>query len=99
STHTDEEAIAALTLPIDYIAFGPVFSTSTKLNPNSLVGLEGLSRVRGLIADRPLVAIGGINESNLKSVFEAGADSSAIISCLISNPDRIEQKMRAFLRM
>lgn len=98
STHSHEQAIAALGLPINYIAIGPIFSTTTKVDPDAAVGLEGLSRVRSLIGDFPLVAIGGITESNLKSVFETGADSAAIISGLVSEASRITQKMRAILR-
>ena len=98
STHSTEQAIAALCLPINYIAIGPVFSTTTKADPAAVVGLQGLSRVRSLIGDFPLVAIGGITESNLKSVLETGVDSAAIITGLVSEAGRITQKMQAFLQ-
>lgn len=97
STHTLEQAIAAIELPIDYIAFGPIFSTQTKENPDAVVGIDGLMRVRAAIGDFPLVAIGGIKSVNLRSVFESGADSAAIVSDLISDADRISQKIKELL--
>ncbi len=98
STHSPRQALAAIQLPIDYIAIGPIFPTSTKEKPNAAVGLEGLSKTRSLIADFPLVAIGGITSSNLKSVLDAGADSAAIISGLVSDSDQITQRMQALIR-
>ena len=98
STHSPRQALAAIQLPIDYIAIGPIFPTSTKERPNAAVGLEGLSKTRSLIADFPLVAIGGITSSNLKSVLDAGADSAAIISGLVSDSDQITQRMQALIR-
>ncbi|MGH9820424.1 MAG: thiamine phosphate synthase, partial [Pyrinomonadaceae bacterium] len=47
STHTLEQAQAALGLPVDYIAIGPVFATSTKQNPDAEVGIEGIRAVKG----------------------------------------------------
>lgn len=82
STHTDEQAKAADTAGADYIAIGPVFSTSTKLNPDPVVGLEGVRRARAL-TKRPLVAIGGITPENAASVIEAGADTVAVIGALL----------------
>ncbi|MEP6705733.1 MAG: thiamine phosphate synthase, partial [Acidobacteriota bacterium] len=97
STHSFEQAFAALLLPINYIAIGPIFSTTTKENADPAVGLEGLSQICGLIADLPPVAIGGINASNLKSVLNAGADSAAIIGDLICNAEQITEKMKTLL--
>lgn len=82
STHSVEQAIEAVALPLDYIAIGPIFATNTKADPDPVVGLEGLSRVRKAIGDMPLVAIGGITLDRLEDVFSAGADSVAIIGGL-----------------
>lgn len=98
STHSSEQAVASLSLPINYIAIGPIFPTSTKQDPDAVVGLAGLSQTRSLIGDFPLVAIGGITESNVKSVFDAGADSAAIISGLVSDADQITQKMKSIIQ-
>lgn len=84
STHNVSQAIAAATLPVDYIAIGPIFQTSSKANPDPVVGLEGLCAVRKAIGDMNLVAIGGITHENAASVIDAGADAVAVISSLLS---------------
>jgi thiamine-phosphate pyrophosphorylase len=99
STHGLEQAAAAATLPVDYVAIGPVFATSSKENPDPLVGLEGVARVRGALGGVPLVAIGGINAENAPSVLCAGADSVAVIGALLAaaDPAEITRRMRDFL--
>ncbi|MDQ3799476.1 MAG: thiamine phosphate synthase [Acidobacteriota bacterium] len=97
STHTVEQAIEAVKLPIDYIAIGPVFATGTKQNPDPIVGLEGVERVRKAVGNFPLVAIGGITLENARDVFDAGADSVAVIGDLLREPEEIADKMRRFL--
>ena len=82
STHTVAQALEAANLPIDYLAIGPIFATSTKDNPDPVVGLEGLRAVRAAIGNLPLVAIGGITRENTHEVLQAGADSAAMISGL-----------------
>jgi len=94
STHTIDQARAAAASPVDYIAFGPIFATGSKENPDEVVGLQGLRAAREAVGDLPLVAIGGINGSNLLSVLEAGADSAAMIGALISDPLDIMQRMQ-----
>lgn len=96
STHTLEQAVEAAKMPVDYIAFGPIFPTSTKENPDPTVGLERLREIREATGKIPLVAIGGITRENAASVFEAGADSIAVISDLISNAATIASKYREF---
>ena len=99
STHTQQQMEAAVRLPIDYVAFGPLFSTRTKQNPDPTVGLEQLRAVRSIAADLPLVAIGGITRANVQAVLEAGADSVAVISSVVSEPSKIEQNMRRMLEL
>jgi len=84
STHNVSQAIAAATLPVDYVAIGPIFQTSSKANPDPVVGLEGLRAVRNAIGAMNVVAIGGITHENAASVIEAGADTVAVISSLLS---------------
>lgn len=98
STHSVKQAIEAAKLPVDYIAIGPVYDTSTKENPDETVGLEGLKAVRDATGDIRLVAIGGINRHNLKDVLNAGADSVAAISELFSGPESIEEKLTLLTR-
>jgi thiamine-phosphate pyrophosphorylase len=78
STHTDEQVRIEAAGNADYVAIGPVFATSTKLDAEPVVGLEGVRRARALTS-KPLVAIGGITRENARSVIEAGADSVAAI--------------------
>jgi thiamine-phosphate pyrophosphorylase len=82
STHSVAQALEAARMPIDYLAIGPVFTTSTKENPDPVVGLEGLRAVKAAIGSLPLVAIGGIKPANTAEVLAAGADSVAMISGL-----------------
>jgi len=86
SVDTVEEAIAAEQMGVNYIALGPVFSTSTKTDTGPVTGLRGLSLVREQVK-APLVAIGGINRENAEQVLRAGADSLAIITGLTAEPD------------
>lgn len=91
STHNVEQALMALTLPIDYVAIGPIFGTSSKADTAPTLGLEGLRAVRRVVGAVPLVAIGGISLGNAAEVIEAGADSVAVISALVSDPSRITE--------
>src|ERR1700733_11895622 len=79
----------------DYIAIGPVFATSSKSNPDPVVGLDGVPRA-GALTRKPLVAIGGITRANARSVIDAGADSVAVISDLIRDPRKSAEE---FLRI
>lgn len=92
STHSVEQAVEAVKLPVDYIAIGPIFETRTKENPDPVVGLNGLSRVRAGVGSFPLVAIGGITDANLSSVYAAGADSAAMISAFFGVDSTIERR-------
>jgi thiamine-phosphate pyrophosphorylase len=85
STHNAEQILEADETSADYIAIGPVFSTASKVNPDPVVGLDGVRKARAL-TQKPLVAIGGINRANCRSVIEAGADSVAVISDLMREP-------------
>jgi len=86
STHTREQVEASRSLPIDYVAFGPVFGTASKQSEYSARGLDGLleavSRAR-----HPLVAIGGIDGSNVAAIRGAGAAAAALISAVADAPD------------
>lgn len=97
STHSVEQAIEAVKLPIDYVAIGPVFATKTKENPDAIVGIEGVRQVRNAIGEFPLVAIGGITSENFREVFKAGANSLAIISEILSPPENISEKLKNLL--
>jgi thiamine-phosphate pyrophosphorylase len=85
STHNPEQLREVEQTDADYVAIGPVFATSSKPNPDPVVGLEGVSAARA-ITRKPLVAIGGITRAKACSVIEAGADSVAVISDLLNSP-------------
>lgn len=86
STHNLSQLHAAIATSADYIAVGPIFATSSKENPDPVVGLEFIRAARELTS-KPLVAIGGITLENAREVYEAGADSIAVIRDLIAAPD------------
>ncbi len=97
STHSIEQALTAIELPVDYIAIGPVFATTTKGDTSPTVGIEGIRAVRDAIGDFPLVAIGGIDEDRLNSVIDAGADSAAMIGAIVADGAGIEARMRQII--
>ena len=97
STHNPEQLQEADGTSADYLAIGPVFSTSSKDQPDPVVGLEGVRRARSLTR-KPLVAIGGITRSNAASVIEAGADSVAVISDLLRDPRKSAEEFFRILR-
>ena len=97
STHNLKQAMEADSTSADYIAFGPVFQTSTKENPDPVVGLEQLAEIKRRVS-KPLVAIGGITLERAESVIEAGADSLAVISDLYSTGD-ISERVASFFRL
>ena len=86
STHSLGQVVEADRSTADYIAFGPVFPTAGKENPDPVVGLEGLQEARR-VTRKPLVAIGGITLQNAREVLAAGADSVAVIGDLLNAPD------------
>jgi thiamine-phosphate pyrophosphorylase len=96
STHVMDQVREADLTSADYIAFGPIFPTGSKENPDAVVGLEGLREARKLTR-KPLVAIGGITLENASSVIEAGADSVAVIRALVGAPD-IRQRAEELLQ-
>jgi thiamine-phosphate pyrophosphorylase len=97
STHNPEQIAEADKTDADYLAIGPVFVTTSKANPDPVVGLDGVRRARELTR-KPLVAIGGITRNNARSVIEAGADSVAVISDLIREPRKSAEAFFEVLR-
>lgn len=101
STHSVEQAReAARRGGASYIAVGPVFATSTKENPEPVVGLDGLRRVRAAVGHTPLVAIGGITLETARAALDAGADAVAVIGALVSvarDAPEITRRTREFL--
>jgi len=96
STHNIEQVQVARQLPINYIAFGPIFRTQTKAAPDPTTGLRTLKIVRTL-TNLPLVAIGGISAENASGVFAAGADAVATISGVVGDAAKIAENFHRML--
>jgi len=70
----------------DYVSVSPVFATPTKTDTAPALGLEGIRAIRSAVR-LPVVAIGGINETNAADVVRAGADGVCVVSAIVSAPD------------
>jgi thiamine-phosphate pyrophosphorylase len=92
STHNMEQALEADKLPVDYIGVGPVFWTSSKENPDPVLGLERLAEICRAVR-KPVVAIGGITIDQARQVRTAGAHSLAVIRDLVGS-DNITERAR-----
>ena len=97
STHNVDQVREGLALPIDYLAFGPIFPTRSKQNPDPVAGLDQLRAARALAKELPVVAIGGIDQLHLADVFAAGADSAAIISGILLPHQNITANLRKMI--
>jgi thiamine-phosphate pyrophosphorylase len=93
STHNLDQFRRAAATSADYIAVGPIFPTTSKANPDPVVGLELIRQVRQL-TEKPIVAIGGITLERAASVIAAGADSVAVIRDIVCAEKPGEQARR-----
>ena len=87
STHDHAELQTAMAAKPDYIALGPVYPTILKKMKWAPQGLERISEWKSRVAPTPLVTIGGLNPDRLGGVFDAGADSAAVVTDITLNPD------------
>ena len=94
SVETWEDVEVSQKLDVNYIGVSPVFATPTKTDTKGAWGLEGLAKIKAF-SRHPLVAIGGINESNAREVVEAGADCIAVVSaiCASSYPEAVARRI------
>ncbi len=86
STHNLTEALEAEREGADYVAFGPVFETKTKRDAERPKGLKALKEIKEALSI-PVIAIGGINEGNIKDVLETGVDGVAMVSDILTSED------------
>ena len=93
STHSIEQTQLALRTSADYIAYGPIYQTQTKDNPDPVQGLPKLKEIVAIV-DRPLFAIGGINLSNIKGVLKLNVTGAAVIADIFSFPDAKERMIK-----
>ena len=87
STHHADQVRAASQDEADYLGFGPIFPTTTKVQHDPVVGVEGLARIRTL-TPLPVFAIGGISSSAVSGLRKAGADGVAVASGILRASDR-----------
>lgn len=98
STHNREQFARAAASSADYIAIGPVFATKSKANPDPVVGIELIRKLRSMTA-KPIVAIGGIHLDRAEEVLRAGANSVAVIGDILLAPDPIERARQFVQRL
>ena len=98
STHDERELERALALEPDYIALGPIYPTLLKAMPFPPQGVARIGTWKGRIGARALVAIGGLTLERLPGVLAGGADSAAVVTDIVRNPDP-EARMRAWVRV
>jgi thiamine-phosphate pyrophosphorylase len=87
STHDPEQAEAASTEGVDYVAFGPLFGTTSKDSEYTARGLAALKEIVEIVSPLPVIAIGGIDRARIGSVIQAGAAGAAVISAVIGATD------------
>jgi thiamine-phosphate pyrophosphorylase len=90
STHSPEQAEAALKQDVDYIGVGPIFATNTKKDVCAPVGLEYLEYVVKNVS-LPFVAIGGIKEHNIADVYRRGGRCIALVTEIVGAPDIVDR--------
>jgi len=97
STHSVQQAAAAMEAGADYIGFGPLYATPTKPG-RSAIGLNEIAEVQAL-ATKPVFCIGGIKRENLEAVLEAGARRVVIVSQMLvaAHIARYASEVRAVL--
>ncbi len=95
SVENKTQALTAISSDVDYISISPVFTTPTKPEAKDFWGIEGLKEIRKL-TNKYLVAIGGINETNIYEVLQAGADGIAVVSaiCAAKDPENAAKALK-----
>jgi thiamine-phosphate pyrophosphorylase len=97
STHNLQEALTAEKDGADFITFGPVYETPSKLKYGKPVGLEALKSVVEK-ASIPIFAIGGVKADNINGVLNAGASGVAVISGILGESD-IKNRVKNYLKV
>lgn len=92
TVHSIDEAVAAEKQGADYLGVSPIFDTNTKPDAGKAAGAELIKEVKKKVTI-PIVAIGGINENNLREVLDAGCYNIAMISAIVTK-ENIEEEVR-----
>jgi len=98
SVETWEDVEESRKLDVDYLGVSPIFATPTKTDTKGAWGLAGLQKIKAF-SRHPLVAIGGLNESNIQETVMAGADSIAVVSaiCAAADPEAAARKLKGLI--
>ncbi|NAW52708.1 thiamine phosphate synthase [Vibrio sp. V41_P2S12T139] len=86
SIENEEQLAEADSLPIDYIGLSAIFATPTKTNTKKFWGIDGLKMALETTS-LPIVAIGGINESNIPQLSATGVHGLALVSAICHAED------------
>ena len=99
SVETIKQAKQANNSDVDYIGLSPVFSTNTKLDINTPLGLSGVKEIASFTKHKT-VAIGGINSTNAKELIASGVDGIAVVSAIVSheNPQKAASELREIIK-
>lgn len=97
STHSVKDAVEAENLGADYIGVGPIYKTTTKKDAHPAIGIDTLREIRKSVS-LPIIAIGGINKSNIIDVLKEKPDGVAIISGILCQPD-IKKEMKEIIKI
>lgn len=89
STHDLDQVAAAVSGGADYLGFGPVFPTATKINPDPVRGVAGLAAAVRAAHPVPVVAIGGITPERAGSIAATGAAAACAIAAVNVAPDPV----------
>lgn len=94
SPETDDQTRTAHQLGVDYLGVGPVYTTTSKLDAGSAIGLDGLKR-RSNLSGVPVIGIGGIDLANADEVIRAGAVGVAVISAILhaNDPEQVAREL------
>ena len=99
SVESEEQLLEAQSFAVDYLGVSAIFATPTKTNTVKHWGIEGLTKAVKL-SNKPLVAIGGINDSNIRSVVATGVDGIALVSAIsaASDPTQASKDLLSTMR-
>ena len=86
TANDEDQAVEVAARPVDYLGVGPIFGTSSKARPASVLGLDALRRIAQAV-DRPVIAIGNITCERVEEVLAAGAYGIAVLSAVVCDPD------------
>lgn len=83
SITSKEDAAQCKDAPVDYFGVGPIFATTTKTDATASLNCDGLKAIQKIITAKPIIAIGGINISNITEVMQCQPAGIAVVSAIL----------------